>query len=190
MAADSKILRDAERIFKTVRQRAVSATLATLEAAAQRILLNLDSYREYSHVTGNTWTSTTVGIFYKGELKALYNKGAEDEPPTRVTLREGERYNLPEVYEGGESHGYVGEEGEGGQWGPTLGPQHIRSQHVSKRNTWSLVVVIPVSYAVYNPRIVATMQNIMDGLPDVLDYSIVTINRAGAQGNLFNELPF
>lgn len=190
MAAKSKLLSDAQRIFKVVRQRAAAATLATLEQSARNILIKLDDYRKYQHVTGNTWTSTTVGIFYKGELKALYNKGAEDEEPTRVTLEEGERYDLVKTYKGGESHGYVGEHGEGGQWGPALGPQSIRDQHVAKRKTWSLVVIIPVDYAPYNPRIVETMQNIMDGLPDVLDYSIVTIDRAGAQGNLFNGLPF
>lgn len=196
MAAKNDILAEAQRIFKVVRQRAASATFATIQQTALNLMSRLDSYRKYHHVTGNTWTSTTIGIFYKGELKALYNKGAEDEAPTRVTLSEGEVYDLAEVYKGGETVGYKGKYGAGGQWGPTLGPEQMQHQHVAKRKTWSLVVMIPVEYANYNPRIVATMQNIMDGIPEVLDWSVVTINKEGAQSTMFNnsnnndDLPF
>lgn len=193
MAAKNDILAEAQRIFKVVRQRAASATFATIEQTALNLMSRLDGYRKYQHVTGNTWTSTTIGIFYKGELKALYNKGAEDEAPMRVTLKKGEDYDLVKVYKGEETVGYKGEYGEGGQWGPTLGPEQMQHQHVAKRKTWSLVVMIPVEYANYNPRIVATMQNIMDGIPEVLNWSVVTIDKEGAQSTMFNgndDLPF
>ena len=194
MVAKNDLLVEAQRLFKVVRQKAASATFATIEQTALNLMSRLDSYRNYEHVTGNTWTSTTIGIFYKGELKALYNKGAEDEAPTRVTLRKGEDYDFAEVYKGEDTAGYEGKYGEGGQWGPTLGPEQMQHQHVAKRKTWSLVVMIPVEYANYNPRIVATMQNIMDGLPEVLNWSVVTINKEGAQSTMFNndnsDLPF
>ncbi len=181
---------EATRIFKRVRQKAVSATLATLEGSARTILSQLDSYRKYRHITGNTWTSTTVGIYYKGQLKSLFNKGADDEAPTRVTLRAGERYDLPRYYKGELNKGYVGGQGRGGQWGPTLGPWHMRRHHVPKRATWCMVVMIPVSYAGYNPHIVETLQNIMDGLPEVMDCNIVTVDRAAVKSGLFDDVPF
>lgn len=195
--ADSKALLDSRRILKLVRQKAYAATLATLDNAAAAVLIHLNEYRKYKHVTGNTWTSTTVGVFYKGKLVSLWSMGEQDEEPTRRTLRKGETYNLTYYYKGspaGDSHGkagnYRGEYGEGGQWGPTLGPWYMRRQHNAKRKTWNLVVAIPVSYAGYNPRIVETMQNIMDDLPNVIDYSIVRVEDAPSQTDAFKDVPF
>lgn len=180
------------RIFKVVRQKAYAATLATLEKAAEDILMLLDEYREYKHVTGNTWTSTTVGVFYKGRLVSMFNKGAEDEEPTRVTLRKGEVYDLPEYYKGGEIYvdrngkkrPYIGQYGRGGQWGPTLGPWYVRRQHPPKYKTWNILVAIPVSYAGYNPKIVDTLQGVMDGLPNVVDCNIVRVENAPLQTSI------
>lgn len=176
------------RIFKVVRQKAYAATLATLEKAAEDVLMRLDKYRKYKHVTGNTWTSTSIGIYYKGKLVSLFNKGAEDEQPTRVTLRKRERYNLPCYYKGAPvgKDPVVGEYGNGKQWGPTLGPWYLHRQHSAKYKTWNMLVVIPVSYAGYNPRIVATLQAIMDDLANVVDYNIVRVENAPSQ----TEIPF
>lgn len=171
------------RIFKVVRQKAYTATLATLEKAAEDVLMRLDKYRGYKHVTGNTWTSTSIGIYYKGKLVSLFNKGAEDEPPTRVTLKKGEVYNLPYYYKGqpvGESPA-VGQYGQGGQWGPSLGPWYMHRQHSAKYKTWNMLVVIPVSYAGYNSGIVATLQAIMDDLANVVDYNIVRVENTPSQ---------
>lgn len=175
------------RIFKVVRQKAYAATLATLEKAAEDVLMRLDQYRKYKHVTGNAWTSTTIGIYYKGKLVSAFNKGAEDEEPTRVTLRKGERYTMPAYYKGGMvGVPYKGTYGNGGQWGPTLGPWYVRRQHSAKYKTWNMLVAIPVSYAGYNPKIVATLQAVMDDLPNVVGYNIVRVEDAPSQ----TEIPF
>lgn len=186
-------IKDSARIFKLVRQRAYAATLATVEKAAADVLMRLDSYRKYKHVTGNTWTSTTIGIYYKGRLVSVFNKGAEDDAPTRVSLRKREKYNLPAYYKGksvNKDNPYIGEEGRGGQWGPTLGPWFIHRQHSQKYKTWNMIVAIPVSYAKYNPRIVATIQAVMDDLPNVVDYSKVRVEDAPSQTNFFDDVPF
>lgn len=193
MAYDKSLaIKQSARIIKLVRQKAYTATLATIEKAAQDLLNRLNVYRRYKHRTGNTWTSTSIGIYYKGRLVSLFNKGAEDEPPTRVTLREGEVYDLPYYYKGAPvgDHPYIGEYGNGKQWGPTLGPWHVRCQHSPKYKTWNLVVAIPVSYAGYNPYIVETMQKIMDDLPNVVDYNIVRVENAPSQTDMFKDVPF
>lgn len=184
---ESEALVKSARIIKLVRQKAYSATLATIEKAAMKLLDNLDDYRKYHHITGNTWTSTTVGIFYKGRLVSMFNKGAEDEEPTRATLKKGEVYNLPNYYKDGYNGGenpYKGKYGQGGQWGPTLGPWHMRREHSQKRKTWNVIVSIPVSYAGVNHNIVETMQSIMDDLPNIVDYSVIRVQDAPSQTSL------
>lgn len=181
-------INDSARIFKKVRQRAYVATLQTLEQAAVDTMLKLGKFRKYEHITGNTWTSTTIGVFYKGKLVGMVNKGQTANQPTRATLRKDEYYTLPTFY-GGEPNEspyfiYKGEYGKGGQWGPTLGPWAIHRLHPPKSKTWNLVVSIPVSYAGYNPNIVMTMQGIMDGLPDIVDHNVVSVEKVPYQGNL------
>lgn len=191
--AGKDTLQDSARIFKVIRQRAYAATLVTIEKAAQDTLMRLDSYRKYYNITGNTWTSTTIGIYYKGKLVSIFNKGAEDEQPTRPTLRKGEAYNLPNYYKGGYIGGekpYVGTVGNGKQWGPTLGPWSIRRMHSPKYKTWNMIVIIPVSYANYNQKIIATMQAIMDNLPSVIDYDIVRVDGGVSQTDMYKDLPF
>lgn len=183
------------RIFKRVRQKAYSATLATLEKAAMDVMEKLESYRKYHHITGNTWTSTTIGIYYKGRLVSLFNKGAEDEEPTRVTLKKGEMYDKTYYYKGGLIGGdeppYRGIYGQGGQWGPSLGPWYMHRRHSPKYKTWNMIVAIPVSYAGYNPRIVATLQAIMDDLPNTVDYNVVRVEDAPSQSGIdFGDAPF
>lgn len=193
MAYDKSLaIKQSARIIKLVRQKAYAATLATIEKAAQDLLNRLNEYRKYKHRTGNTWTSTTVGIFYKGKLVSLWNKGADDEPPTRKTLRRGEVYNLPYYYHGDPvgKNPYIGGYGQGGQWGPSLGPWFMRRQHNAKRKTWNVVVAIPVSYAGANQTIIRTLQAMMDDLPNVIDYNIVRVENAPSQTDAFKDVPF
>lgn len=182
-------INDSARIFKKVRQRAFAATLQTLEQAASDTMSNLGRFQKYSDVTGNAYTSTTIGIFYKGKLVGMMNAGETADAPTRATLRKDEYYTLPTFYGGASNDNdsssmYKGKYGKGGQWGPTLGPWAMHRLHPPKSKTWNFVVSIPVSYAGYNPRIVMTMQGIMDGLPDIVDHNVVTVEKAPYQGNL------
>lgn len=179
---------DSARIFKKVRQRAYSATLQTLQQAAEETMSKLGSFKKYHDVTGNTWTSTTIGIFYKGKLVGMVNKGQTADNPTRTTLKKGEYYTLPTFYGGGVNEDpkymYKGTYGKGGQWGPSLGPWAIHRMHPPKSQTWNFVVSIPVSYADYNLRITMTMQKIMDGLPNIVDHNVASVERVSQQGNI------
>lgn len=196
MAENSTALVEARRIFKVVRQKAYSATLATLEKAAVDLLNHFAQERKFFSITGNALTSFSVGIYYKGRLVSMFNMGQEAEAPTRVTLKKGEVYDKEEYYDGpitedeetGERVIYRGKYGQGGQWGPTLGPWYLRRQHFPKRQTWRMVAVLPVSYAGYNNKITRTMQRLMTELPVIIDYNVVRIENAPSQTEIFGEL--
>lgn len=186
-------LKDSARIFKLVRQRAYEATLATMENAARNALIQMRNHWKAHNITGNAWTSFTIGVFYKGQLKSAFSMAENADTPTRATLRKGEIYTLDEYY-GGEpvdkDHPYKGISGRGGQWGPTLGKWSIHRQHPSRRATWNLVFLIPVSYAEYNPHIIESMHGLMADLPGIVDYSVVTVEHAPSQTDAFKGAPF
>lgn len=195
MSESSPIINSA-RIFKVIRQKAYSATLATLEKAARDLLKHFAEEKKFFSITGNAFTSFSVGVYYKGRLVSMFSMAQGAENPTRVTLREGEVYDKYEYYDGpimedpetGDLRFYRGEFGEGGQWGPTLGPLYLQRQHFPKRQTWKLVVVLPVSYAGYNSKITRTMQRLMLKLPQIVDYNVVRVENAPSQSEIFAKL--
>ena len=163
-----------QRIIKKVRQITYQRTLELLEETALAALkdaMGLD--KRYHDVTGNALTSTVIGIYHKGRLVKAFQASDSAEDPTMKTLRAGQSYPLTEYYDGTDAwfdeegnpiKPYVGEEGRGGQWGPTLSKWYIHRLHTKAKNTWSIVVAIPVSYAQSNERIVATMQGVFDDI--------------------------
>lgn len=195
MAGNSPIINSA-RIFKVIRQKAYSATLATLENAARGLLKHFAEEKKFFSITGNAFTSFAVGIFYKGRLVSMFSMADDAEAPTRVTLRKNEVYDKDEYYDGpiavdpetGDLRPYRGTFGSGGQYGPTLGPWYLRRQHFPKRQTWELVVVLPVAYAGYNVKITRTMQRLMLELPQIVDYNVVRVENAPSQSEIFQKL--
>ncbi len=182
-------IKDAARIMKKVQNKAVNATLATLKETAVRMIEDVGKYwkPQFLGVTGNAYTSVSAGVYYKGRLVFVANSGDYHDEPTRPSLKEGERYNLPEYYDGDEvTDEYKGSHGKGGQWGPTLGPWYMRRQHFAKRKTWMILIAIPVSYAEFNPELVKTLQAMMDALPNEVNYNIVSVQNAPSQ----SVLPF
>ena len=164
---------DTVQVFKKIRQVAYEKTLDLMTKAAAHTLHELMSEKQFLDVTGNALTSISIGVYYKGHLeRALY--GADyNEEPTRVTLKKGEVYNLPEYYDGSDARAddegihrkpFVGKRGRGGQWGPTLGKWHLHRFHPNVSNTWTMIAAIPVSYAGYNEHIINTMQQAYDSL--------------------------
>lgn len=194
--ANSQAIKDSARIFKLIRQKSYSATLETLKKAAKDLLNNMEVYKKYLSLTGNTFTSTSVGIYYKGALVFHLNEsdlGWED--PVRETLAEGERMNLGDAYEesprrkeDGSYPDYRGKYGKGGQWGPSLGLYHLRRFHPPKYKTWVMAIVIPVSYAGMNKKIVKTLQTAMNALPSVVDYDIVRVEDVPVQTDAFKDV--
>lgn len=180
---------NSDRIFKLVRQKAASATLETLSRTADRVLAELQNLWKAHNITGNSFTGITVGVFYKGRLMYMAANGERQKEPTRPSLRKGERYNLPDTYDNEPNKGFKGTYGNGGQWGPTLGPWTMRRQHPAKRNTWELIILCPTSYAEFVVNIVRSMTAIRDELPQMVDCSIVRVENTNSQTS-FMDVPF
>lgn len=186
----------AARIFSKIKAQADSAIEATLKKTIDTIIKNVDKYwlgkraLEFKGVTGNAYTSVTLGLYRKNKLVYANWNGKHVEKPTMRALAKGQKYPLPEYYDGDKSKGYIGEYGSGGQWGPQLGPWSIYSQRYNKDlkgNDWTVVAAIPVEYAGYNHKIVAALQNIMDDMPNVVDYNKVRVENAPQQTGAFGQ---
>lgn len=167
------------RIMKAVRQKAFTATLMTMNAAADRAIDEILHDVDFFSVTGNAYTSISAGVYYKGSLVHVATVARHAKDPLRPSIRAGETWITKEFYDKSSTplrkYRYKGRYGRGGQWGPTLGTWTLRRVHPAKRNTWEIVIVIPVSYAKYNPKIVGTLQKMMDALPAQLDSSLVRV---------------
>lgn len=163
-------------IGKRVQSTAYAKTLAIMKDFADEVIKAFKSNREFYNITGNAYTSFTVGVFYKGSLVHIASVSDDEDEPTRATLREGEAYNLLEYYDGGAAEPpYEGKTGHGGQWGPTLGPYRVRRERGRVRDTWSVVCVCPVEYATYNKRIYDTMTQTMLDFPSLFSASVLYV---------------
>lgn len=160
-------------VGKRIRQMSYVKTLELMKHLCRLTIQAFSQNKLFYDITGNALTSFSVGVFYKGKrVYAEYMSDMEDSP-TRATLRKGERYNLPEYYDGRPSAGYTGSVGHGGQWGPTLGHSRLSRTHSRVRDTWNLVAVLPVEYAGYNARIYKTMCNTLEEYPDLFSASVL-----------------
>lgn len=187
-------LQQMAKIFSKIKAQADSAIEATLKKSIDAIIKNIDRYwlgknaLSFKGVTGNAYASVTLGLYHKNKLVYANWNGKHVEKPTRKSLAKGEPYNLPNYYDGDPNKGFVGKYGLGGEWGTQLGPWSIYSQRYNKGlkgNDWTVVVAIPVEYAGYNPKIVAALQNIMDDMPNVVDYNKVRVENAPQQTDAF-----
>jgi hypothetical protein len=140
----------------------------TMINIADTLMEQIDANKKFRNITGNAYTSFTIGVFYYGKLVYVSCKGDEAKEPTMRTLRKGQVYPLLYYYDG--SHAdppYKGTVGHGGQWGPTLGPYRIKREKPKTRAAWSLMAIIPVEYASYNPNIVDTLTALKDLIPTI-----------------------
>lgn len=181
--------------MKVVRQKSASAVEATLANTVDKMVEDIDNYwkLKYKGVTGNAYTSVTAGVYYKGKLIHVANSGEGKDSPTRISLRRGQKYNLPSYYDGDSSieKPFMGSDGYIQGYGPKLGKSYVKSNHPAKRSTWSVLFVMPMPYAEYHPGLVRTMQAIKDALPQEIDRNIVYVQNAPAQSNIdLSEVPF
>lgn len=167
------------RIMKAIQQKSVAATTMTMNAAADRAIEEILNDVDFFSVTGNAYTSISAGVYYKGTLIHVATVARHAKEPLRPSIRAGETWVTKEFYDKSptplKKYRYKGKYGRGGQWGPTLGTWWLKRLHPAKRKTWEIVIIIPVSYAKYNPKIVGTMQKMMDALPVQLDSSLVRV---------------
>jgi len=167
-------------IGKRIRQLSYKKTLSIMTEMCQKVVESfLFNEKYFKDVTGNTVTSFSAAVFYKG--KKVYDVYAADyiHNPRRKTLRKGEKYDLPFYYDGitqANAAGvktYVGEFGHGGQWGPTLGKSRISRMRSRVRDTWNLVAICPVEYAEYNEKIFKSLYETYEMFPDLFTASVI-----------------
>lgn len=162
-------------VAKRIRQMRYDKTLAIMKGLCHDTLRAFNANKKFYSVTGNTITSFSVGVFYKGKLVYSAYNADDIDSPTRKTLKKGEVYNLPTYYEGGEAseHPYRGGEGGGGQWGPSLGRYRLQRLRSDVHDTWNIVAVCPVEYAVFNERIMKTLYETYEEFPDLFSANII-----------------
>lgn len=125
-----------------------------LHRAAREICASVQDYEEkvgMRNITGNTYRSFTIGIYEDRKLIDIVTTEGKD--PTMRTLRRGQAYPLDRYYDGSDAKSlgrYVGTEGHGGQYGPTLGMARIHSLKPKGRARWQMLCIVPVEYAQYD----------------------------------------
>lgn len=149
-------------------------TLALMQEFAHRIVNYFKENRQFCNITGNAYTSFYSAVYYKGKLKYMVRAAKGEKTPTRVTLAEGEKYNLPYFYDGHKNDGYKGKKGGGHQWGPNLVYGRIGKDKPSGKD-WAIVAVCPVEYAIFDEdnRIFETVYDTYEAFPDLFDASIM-----------------
>ena len=162
-------------VAKRIRQMRYDKTLAIMKGLCHDTLRAFNANKKFYSVTGNTITSFSVGVFYKGKLVYSAYNADDMDSPTRKTLKKGEVYNLPTYYEGGEAseHPYRGGEGSGGQWGPTLGAYRLQRLRSNAKDTWNIVAVCPVEYSKFNDKIMKTLYETYEEFPDLFSANII-----------------
>ena len=125
-----------------------------LYRAAREICASVQDYEEkvgMRNITVNTYRSFTIGIYEDRKLIDIVTTEGKD--PTMRTLRRGQAYPLDRYYDGSDAKSlgrYVGTEGHGGQYGPTLGRARIYSLKPKSRARWQMLCIVPVEYAQYD----------------------------------------
>lgn len=157
--------------------------LAIMQELAHRTVNYFKENRTFYNITGNAYTSFYAAVYYKGKLIYMVRASKGEKAPTRVTLAEGEAYNLPTFYDGEKNNGYKGRIGGGHQWGPNLVYGRIGKVKASGKD-WAIVAVCPVEYAIFDDenRIFETVYSTYEALPDMFDSCVVyasnsTINK-------------
>lgn len=167
------------QIKSRIENLAYDKMLAIMQELAHRTVNYFKENRTFYNITGNAYTSFYAAVYYKGKLIYMVRASKGEKAPTRVTLAEGEAYNLPYYYEGDpvEGKAYVGRVGGGHQWGPNLIYGRIGKVKASGKD-WSLVAICPVEYAIFDKenRIFETVYSTYESLPNMFDSCVVYAN--------------
>lgn len=183
--AVSKGIGEFSTISSKVRIIAYKKIMDMLSNSAYSLIKNYDNYQKRANsrdITGNARMSVAIGLYYMRHLEKIVTPKGIYDKPTRRTLKKGEAYNLPYYY-GGSPVGdkpYVGKDGEEHQWGPTLGLGSIKKS-ASSRATFQMLVIMPIEHAPFSEHnnLAKLMQNMLDDLPNEIDYSISYVRGKG-----------
>lgn len=116
-------------------------------SAAKAYMDEIDIARGFFDVTGNLYQSFAVGIYYDGSLVDVVRVGGKD--PLMTSLAEGQVFPFRYYYSGQAVSGrpYIGEVGDGYQWGPEESEEFLRGFKPMNKKGFSLVVVAGMDYA-------------------------------------------
>lgn len=136
-----------EIVVKKTIQYAKDAVHRICISAAKAYMNEIDIARGFFDVTGNLYQSFAVGIYYDGSLLGIERVGGND--PLMNSLGEGQVFPF-KVYYGGRAvsgRPYIGETGDGGQWGPEEAEYFLQDFKPANSKGFSLVVVAGMDYA-------------------------------------------
>lgn len=173
MARGSIAEQFAQVISKEIGRRTKKRCVGIMTESAYKLLETVEETRDFYDVTGNLINSIAVGIYYKGKLERIISAGdIYRDPPTRKTLRAGEKYDLPEYYSGepvhkktrngGETRAFEGVVGTGGQSGESAAIRSLRQR--KPKGDYVMIVVSPLQYSKYIERL--EDHNVLSGLVD------------------------
>lgn len=174
-------------VKNVIGRKTTEAILEKLYSVALEMVQVYAGTKDYYDVTGNLLNSFAVGVYHKGKLVRIVD--ANDvgrEPPTRMSLAKGEKYNLSAYYTGAPvihvmpdgktiSRPYQGEYGSGGQDGVSAAHRSLQQRH--PKSTYALIAVVAMQYAkfVQNKRNHDVMTTLRDEMPSIFEGKIVTI---------------
>lgn len=141
------ILDNAKKYISSVASKEAQDNLKAIIDVA---LSELDGFHD---VTGNLRNSLAVAVFNNGKLQGFYSSAqALNHAPTRVTLKQGQRYDL-DYYWGGEAVDSFGKPYRAPAGDRSyLAPQEAQDFFTNKipsQNGWCYVIVSAVDYAKY-----------------------------------------
>lgn len=136
--------------------------------------------RRFFNITGNTYTSFYAVVFHRGKQMYIATSSENEDPPTRVTLKEGEKYDLEQYYDGkkvDKKHPYTGKIGKGGQWGPNLFYGRM-GKFGRSEGEWALMCVCPVEYARFNTNILKTVYETYEGFDEMVGARVMLVKNS------------
>mgnify|MGYP004512834029 CR=1 FL=1 len=170
------------QVKSRIENMAYENILAMMQKLAHKVVLAFKENRKFYNITGNAYTSFYSSVYYKGKMVYMVRSAKGEKSPTRVTLAEGEAYNLPYYYGGDavdKGKPYVGRDGGGRQWGPNLVYGRI-GKVKSTGKDWALVAICPVEYAIFNKdnRIFETVYETYEEFPDLFDLCVIEVKQS------------
>lgn len=136
-----------DNVVKAVLEEAIRRIHRVCVNAAKAYMEEIDTARGFFDVTGNLYQSFAVGIYLNGLLIGIERVSGDE--PLMTSLEKGEAFPFERYYSGDDVEGkpYIGEIGEGNQWGPAVAEYFLRNHQPENKIGFSLVVVAAMDYA-------------------------------------------
>ena len=157
-----------DSVFKNMQKKADAFIEERLTEQLPALITLALKHAAIHSVTGNTMNSYAVALFHNKHFVGFYSSyQVLGKAPTRVTLRKGERYDLPYYWGGDLSRGYTAPTGDRNYWSQEEAEEFIGT-HFPSKNGWAYIIVAAVDYAKYLETRGTAI--VMGGLQDELEH--------------------